>query len=66
MINDLNTKGKWKIQLTVAINFLPSKDNSEAPNRHSKSDKIKIMDGNEANEIIEELFILFCENNKEA
>ena len=52
--------------INSSINFLPSKDNSEAPNRHSKSDKIKIMDGNEANEIIEELFILFCENNKEA
>ena len=49
---------KQKIQLTIAINFIFSKDNDEEHVRHSKSDNIKIMINNKANEVIKELFKL--------
>ena len=55
-MNDLKTQGEWKIQLTIAINFLSSKDNNEKRNMHSKSNNKKVMIGNETNEIIQELF----------
>ena len=29
MINDYITQGEWKIQLTIAINFISSKDSDE-------------------------------------
>ena len=34
MINDHKTQGKWKIQLTMAINFMPSKDSNEIYTLH--------------------------------
>ena len=49
--------GEWKIQLTMAINFVSSKDDSdEIRTMHTKSDNIEIMMGSETNEITEELF----------
>ena len=56
MINDLKTQREWKIQLTIVINFFSSKDSDEAHTMHFKSDNMKIVKGNETNEIIEELF----------
>ena len=52
--------GEWKIQLTMSINFISSKDSDETRNFHTKSNNIEIMMGNETDEIIEELFDLFC------
>lgn len=40
MINDLKTQREWKIELTIAINFIPFKGNNEKPVIHSKSDSI--------------------------
>ena len=48
--------GEWKIQLTMSINFISSKDSDETRNMHTKSNNIEIMVGSETNEIIEELF----------
>ena len=49
--------GEWKIQLTMSINFISSKDDSdETRNMRTKSDNTEIMMGNETDEIIEELF----------
>ena len=56
MISDYKTQGEWKIQLTIAIKFLPSKDTSKTRTLHSISDIIEIMIGKERNETIEELF----------
>ena len=56
MMNDHKTQGEWEIKLTIAINFLSSKDTNETHIIHSKSDIIEIMIGNETNKIIEELF----------
>ena len=33
----------WKIQLTMEINFISSKDNDEEHVMHSKSDNIELM-----------------------
>ena len=56
IINDHKTQVEWKIKLTIAINFLSSKDTGERRTMHSKSDNIEIMIGNEKNGFIEEVF----------
>ena len=56
MINDHKTQSEWKIQLTMQINFISSKDSEETRNKHTKSYNIEIMMGNETDEIIEKLF----------
>ena len=42
MINDHQTQGKWKIKLTVAVNFLSSKDTGEMRTFHSKCDNTEL------------------------
>ena len=39
MINYLKTQDEWKSQLTIVMNFFPSKDNNETRTMHSNSDK---------------------------
>ena len=56
MINDHKTRIEWKIQLTVPINFISSKESDETRNLHTKSNNIEIMMGNEADEIIGKSF----------
>ena len=56
MINDHKTRREWKIQLTMSINFISSKDSDETRNLHTKSNNIEIMIGKETDEIIEKLF----------
>ena len=56
IINDHKTQGKWKIHLTIIINFFSSKDYKETRTMHTKSHNIEIMMGNETNKIIEVLF----------
>ena len=46
MINDHKTQGEWKIQLTMAINFISSKDSEEIRAMYTKSDNIEIIIGN--------------------
>ena len=46
----------WKIQLTIANNFIASTDNDEERVMHSKSDIIEIMINDDADEVIEEIF----------
>ena len=45
-----------KTQLTVAINFISSKDINEECVIHSKSDNIEAMAYDKADEVIKELF----------
>ena len=56
MINNFKTKGEWKMQLKIAINFISSEDSNETFTIHTNSDRIEIMIGNETDEIIGELF----------
>ena len=56
-INNLKKYDTWKIQLTIAINFISSKDdNNEERLIHSKSDNIEIMINDKADEVMERLF----------
>ena len=52
MINYHKSEGEWKIQLTLAINFMSSKDSEETRTMHTESHNIEIMMGNETDEII--------------
>ena len=45
MINNYNTRGEWKIQLTMWINFISSLDTGEIFTMNSKSDNVEIMMG---------------------
>ena len=46
----------WKIQFTIAINFISSKDVDEENIMHSKSDNIEFMLYDNANEVVNEHF----------
>ena len=56
MINDLTVLGEWKIHLSIAINFMSSKDTDETCIMHSESDNIEIRNGNKTDEIIQKAF----------
>ena len=62
MIVDYKTQGEWKIQLTMSINFISSKDSDETRNLHTKSNNIEIMMDNETGEVIDETFKCFSQN----
>ena len=60
-IINLNKCDKWKIQLTMAINFMFSRDTDEKHVLHSKSDKIEITINDKADEVIKEIFeSIYC------
>ena len=54
-MSNLRKSDTWKIQLTIADNFISSLDNDEERVMHSKSDNIEIMINDEADEVIKEL-----------
>ena len=56
IIIDLQNSDTWKIQLTIAINFISSKDAEEECVRHSKSENIKLTSYNDVNKVVDELF----------
>ena len=59
IINNLKKSDTWKIQLMTVINFMSSKDTAEDRLLHSKGDNIEIIINDKADEVIEELFLLF-------
>ena len=62
MINDYKTIREWKIQLTIQINFISHKDSEETCTIYTKTCNIDIMEGDETDEIIEELFEYLLQN----
>ena len=56
IINNLKKYDTWEIQLTIAINFISSKDNGKELVVHLKSDNIEIMINDGADKVIKELF----------
>ena len=56
IMNDVKKFDLWKIQLTIAINSISSRDTDEERAMHSKSDNMEIMINDKADEVIEELF----------
>ena len=59
------TSSEWKTQLTMAINFISSKDSDETRTMHTKSNNVEIMIGSETDEIIEDLFESFLQKYQE-
>ena len=60
IIIDLQTSDTWKIQLTIAINFVSSKDAEEDHVIHSKSKNINFTSYNDSNEVVDELSKSLC------
>ena len=58
IIIDLQESDTWKIQLTIAINFISSKDVAEERVMHSDSGNMKFKSYNDANEVFDELLEL--------
>ena len=56
ILSNLQKSDTWKIQLTIAINFIYSEDVDEEHVMHSKSENIEFMAYGNANEIVIELF----------
>ena len=56
VIIDLQNSGAWTIQLTIAINFISSKDAEEEHVIHSSSSNIKFTPYSDANDVIDKLF----------
>ena len=59
------TSSEWKIQLTMAINFISSKDSDETRTMHTRSNNVEIMVGSETNEIVKDLFESVLQNYQE-
>ena len=58
IINDLTQSGIWKNHLTIAINFISSKDGNDVENViHSKIDNLEIMINGQVYDVIKNLFI---------
>ena len=62
IINNHKTRREWKIQLTMSINFVFSKNFNETCTMHTKSHNIEIMTGSETDKIITELFESLLQN----
>ena len=56
IVNNLKKSDTCKIQLTIATNFMSSKDTDEKRLMHLKSGNIEIMISYKADEVFEELF----------
>ena len=60
LINYYKNKGEWELQLIAEINFISLKPGSDEKRiRHTRSDNIEIMIGDDNDDIIEELFRSF-------
>ena len=55
--NNLKKSDTGKIQLTIAINFMFSKNTDEERLMHSSSDDIEIMINDKADEVIEDIHL---------
>ena len=60
IIIDLQNSNTWKIQVTIATNFISLKDAEEECVMHLRSDNIKFTSYNDANEVVGELFESLC------
>ena len=58
------TSSEWKIQLTMAINFISSKDSDETRTMHTKRNNVEIMIGSETMKLSRTFLNLFSKNIK--
>ena len=59
IIIHLQKSGTWKIQLTISINFISTKDVDEKRAMHSKGNNIEFMSYDDTNEVVNELIESF-------
>ena len=64
-ITDLQNSDAWKIQLTIVIKFISSKDAEEERVMHSSTGNIKFTSYSNANEVIKEHFESLCAKYQE-
>ena len=62
MMNDHKTQSEWKIQLTMQVNFISSKNSDETRSMHTISNNKEIITDSETNDIIEELRKSYLQN----
>ena len=66
MINDRKSQNEWKILLTLEINFVSSKsDSDETRIMYTKSNIIEIIIGSDTNDVINDLFKSILRRYKE-
>ena len=66
LINDHRIARRvWKIQISMRVNFISSKDTGETRTIYVWSDNVSIMQGNDTDDIIRELFRSFLHNYQE-
>ena len=56
LLIDIQSSATWKIQLTIAVNFISSKDNKEQREMYSTSDNIKFTSYRYVIEVVNEIF----------
>ena len=59
LIDFYNTKGEWKVQLSMSITFISYINPDQAQLMHSKSDNAETMRGMDTDDTIQELFSSF-------
>ena len=59
MMDDYKSKGEWKKQLVMRVIFVSFKNKNETQVIHTKSDNVKIMNGTDINEAMNELIKSF-------
>ena len=65
MIDDYKSKGELKIQITMKIIFISFIDNNETQVMHTKSDNVKVMNGTDTSDAINELIDSFIKRYQE-
>ena len=65
MIDDCKSKGEWKIQLVMRMIFVSFIDKNETQVMHTKSDNVKIMNGTDTSDAINELINSFTKRYQE-
>ena len=62
MIRNYISIGEWKMQLTISVQFISSRNPEQFCIRHSNSKNIEIMTGSDINEAVNGLLITLKEN----
>ena len=65
MIDYYESKGEWKIQITMRIIFISFIDKNETQVMHTKSDNVEIMNGTDTSHAINKLISSFMKRYQE-
>ena len=65
MIDDYNSKGEWKTEITIRIIFISFIDKNETQVMHTKSDNVEIMNDSDTSDAINELIDSFMKRYQE-